>query len=96
MIRWFRRPQGMTCEEVVQVLQRYVDAEVDSGDGTKVSLHLGDCRTCGVEYTTYRQIKETLVRRAQPAVEPAVIDGLRRFCDELARSQDPDLLDPDR
>jgi predicted anti-sigma-YlaC factor YlaD len=86
----------MTCEEVVQMLQNYLDAEVENGTATKVSLHLGDCRTCGVEYSTYRDIKETLVRRAQPAVDPLVMDTLRRFCQDLSQGRVPDgWLDPE-
>ena len=78
------------------MLQTYLDAEVENGTATKVSLHLGDCRTCGVEYSTYRQIKETLVRRGQPAVDPTVMDALRRFCDDLSQGRVPDAsLDPE-
>lgn len=94
MIRWFPRPKDMTCEQVADLLQTYLDQEVDGAPASKVSVHLGDCRQCGIEYTVYQDIKETLVRRTQAPVDPAVMSTLRRFCDDLTHGRieapDPD------
>jgi anti-sigma factor RsiW len=88
MIRWFRRPRDLSCQEVAELLQTYLDAEVEDGTAQRVSVHLGDCQHCGVEYQVYEEIKRTLVQRARTPVDPSVLQALRRFCDDLSR-QDP-------
>jgi anti-sigma factor RsiW len=89
MIRWFRRPRDLSCQQVAVLLQHYLDREVEDGTAQRVSVHLGGCEHCGIEYEVYQEIKQTLVRRTQPPVNPSVLVALRRFCDDLARREDP-------
>jgi anti-sigma factor (TIGR02949 family) len=89
MIRWFRRPNDLSCQDVAQLLQHYLDAEVEDGTASQVSVHLGGCEHCGVEYEVYQQIKVALVERAQAPVDPAVLGALRQFCDDLVGHDEP-------
>jgi anti-sigma factor RsiW len=93
VIRWFRRPKDMTCEQVAQLLQHYLDHEVEDGTASQVSLHLGGCEHCGIEYTVYQDIRETLVRRVRLPVDPSVMDTLHRFCDDLTHGR---IASPER
>jgi anti-sigma factor RsiW len=89
VIRWFRRPRDLSCQQVAEVLQHYLDAEVEDGTAHKVSVHLGDCQHCGIEYEVYQEIKQTLLRRSRPAVDPDVLQALHRFCDDLTHREPP-------
>ncbi len=81
--RWYRRSgQEANCREVGQVLQSYLDGEVEAGFTAKIEAHLEKCRDCGLERDTYQQIKSSLSRQA-PAVDSAAIDRLREFGEQL-------------
>ncbi|MDW3218164.1 MAG: zf-HC2 domain-containing protein [Acidimicrobiales bacterium] len=85
MIRrsFFRRNKPeVDCHEVGRVLQSYLDGDVEDDFAAKISAHLEACRDCGLEVETYRQIKTALASRL-PEVDPAVIDRLRRFGNDL-------------
>lgn len=78
----FRRPE---CHRVRQVLQSYLDGELDASDAAMVAAHLEHCERCGIERSLYEQVKESLRRLHQPPDADA-IDRLRRFAAEV-----PDL-----
>jgi len=76
---WFRRPlKEASCREVGQVLQAYLDGDVEADFAAKIEAHLDKCRDCGLERETYQQIKDSLARQA-PSVDSAAIDRLREF-----------------
>ena len=86
MRRWLRRHRAarpMTCAEAAQVLQRYLDGEVDDLTARRVHEHLEMCRRCGLEAQTYRAIKDAVARGGLP-VERDVLDRLRQFGERLA------------
>lgn len=89
MIRFLGRPKGMSCVEVAQLLQHYLDRQLDDGVFRRVSVHLDDCRHCEIEYTVYRDIKDALAGRGCQPLDPAVLSTLQRFCDELTRHSPP-------
>jgi anti-sigma factor RsiW len=74
----------MSCRQVAEVIQRYLDNEIDDGTARRVTVHLERCDRCRIELRVYREIKDRLGRRATAAVDPAVLVALRRFCDQLA------------
>ncbi len=79
MMRWLRRrPTGISCDEVLAVLQQYLDGEVDAATAQRVAVHLDVCDACGPEAELYRNIKRSLRRRAEP-VDPHVLAGLQQF-----------------
>ena len=85
----FAKKGGASCVQVARVLQQYLDAELDTSHRALVAGHLGECRRCGLDEKSFREIKSALARRRHEVpAEP--IDRLRRFAAGLAAS-DADL-----
>jgi anti-sigma factor RsiW len=82
----FRRSDN--CRAVGRRLQSYLDGEIDDVSRDQISAHLDACRACGLELSTYREVKGSLSRGPQPVADDA-LDRLRRFGDELATSDPP-------
>jgi anti-sigma factor RsiW len=80
----------LSCHQVGQVLQSYLDGEVDAHTAAKVSAHLEDCRRCGLEAETYEALKSSL-RRGPSGLADEPVARLREFGARLARGE----LDPD-
>lgn len=83
---WARKmwgsPEVASCLEVGRQLQSYLDGHVDDLTATRLSRHLELCRRCGMKADTYRAIKQSLARRAEP-VDPDAVARLRAFGEEL-------------
>ncbi|MFI1730033.1 anti-sigma factor family protein [Streptomyces acidicola] len=75
----------MTCMQAGRVLQAYLDGETDDATVCRVAVHLADCRRCGPEARTYREIKNALVRRAEP--DPDAVERLRGFARGLMQHE---------
>jgi anti-sigma factor RsiW len=80
------------CRQVANVLQAYLDGEVDPATAHMVHDHLEECLRCGLEAHTYRAIK-TAIPMAKASttrieVDPQAIERLRRFAEDLSRSED--------
>lgn len=73
----------LSCREVGELLQRYLDREADDQVTRKVGDHLEDCRRCGLEAAVYLEIKASLARQA-PTLPEATLHSLRRFGEQLA------------
>ncbi len=81
--RWSRgRKQEATCREVALVLQSYLDGEVDDLTARRVARHLEWCRRCGLEATTYGEIKLALRKRG--SLDEVMVQRLRAFAEEVA------------
>ncbi len=57
--RIFRR--GLSCDQVAEVLQQYLDEELEASQVPKVLKHLETCKDCGLEAEVYTRIKTSLV-----------------------------------
>ncbi|UGY94610.1 anti-sigma factor family protein [Streptomyces gobiensis] len=93
MSGWLRRRSAedrrMNCVRVARVLQSYLDGETDDLTARRVAAHLEDCRRCGLEAATYREIKNALARRTEP--DTAAVERLRGFGTSLLRgAEGPD------
>jgi anti-sigma factor RsiW len=88
MIRlpWLTRFRRLSCHEVAEVIQAFLDDEADELAARRVARHLKDCRRCGMEAATYVEIKRTLSRR-RPVPDPGSIQRLRAFGEMLASGQ---------
>ena len=80
MPRLFRR--GYSCQQVMVVLQAYLDGEVDASVARKVAGHLNDCPPCDRESDVYRRLKVTLNRR-RIDLDPAVAEALTDYVSRL-------------
>jgi len=76
-------PEIASCREVGRVLQTYPDGELDQLAARRITRHLDLCRRCGMEASTYADIKASLARHAKPAVDPAAVNRLRTFGQQL-------------
>lgn len=74
--------RSMTCREVGKVLQHYLDGNIDERAAHEIDKHLDECRRCGLESEVYREIKESLARRA-PSLPETTLRRLRRFGEQL-------------
>jgi anti-sigma factor RsiW len=79
---------GLTCPEVGELLQQYLDGTIDDDRVGQIEIHLEECRRCGLEADVYERIKVTLAaqRRDLPADS---VERLRAFGEQLARGEDP-------
>lgn len=77
---------GPSCDEIMEVLQGYLDGEVDVDTARKVSTHLEMCTDCKPESDVYRSIKASLAASAEP-VDPDVLASLRAFSDRLVAGE---------
>lgn len=84
-----RRPsEPLDCHAVGELLQHYLDDELDPKRSELIAAHLEDCRRCGLEAETYERIKRTLAtRRAEVPVES--LARLRGFGRGLIRGEEP-------
>lgn len=77
----------MTCRQVGERLQAYVDGEIDDLTIRRIAHHLDDCRRCGMELGVYTEIKATLSRQSQ-GVDLDALERLRAFGHGLASGTD--------
>ncbi len=83
-----RRTEQLDCHAVGELLQQYLDHEIDEHRARLIASHLEACRRCGLEAETYEQIKRTLaVHRSD--VPEASVERLRAFGRGLLRGQEP-------
>ena len=94
MRAWIRKLLGrtptaaMTCHQVGEVLQQYLDGTIDAERAERIEEHLEACRRCGLEAETYERIKATLAEQRAEIPEESV-ERLRAFGERLARGEDP-------
>lgn len=84
ILQRFRR--GLSCDDVLNVLQSYLDGEVDAETARRVAGHLEDCLDCDLESDVYLRIKATLASTAEP-VDPTVMANLRGFSARLVAGE---------
>ena len=81
---WRRNTTELNCKEVGQVLQAFLDGELDDADAPLVAAHLDDCRMCGLESASYDRIKAALAQPMPEGADPEAIERLRAFGRDLA------------
>ncbi len=86
LLNLFKREKHVSCEEVLEVLQSYLDGETDADTAVNVSTHLDKCKQCEPESAVYRRIKSTLNMTADD-VDPTVLSRLENFGQRLATGQ---------
>ncbi len=83
MMRLLDRLRGRpSCEEIMEVLQSYLDGEIDAETAKKVAGHLESCTQCDRESQVYQTIKSSLANRRRE-VDPEVLAALRQFGQQL-------------
>lgn len=85
LLERFRRPPS--CTEVMEVLQAYLDDEVDVETARMVADHLDACRPCSSESDMYQRIKTGLANRRRD-IDPGVRAALEAFARDLRTAAD--------
>lgn len=88
--RLFRR--GMSCQQVDEVMQQYLDRELDASEVPKVLEHLEACKDCGLEAELYTRIQNSL-HEHQVAPSADSMSKIRALAQELAVSGPPEGMD---
>lgn len=78
---------GLTCHEVGEILQQYLDGHIDADRAGRIEIHLEECRRCGLEAETYDRIKATLAAQ-RPEIPEESLNRLRAFGKQLARGDE--------
>ena len=79
---------GLTCHQVGEILQQYLDGNIDADRAGRIEIHLEECRRCGLEAETYERIKATLAAH-RPDIPAKSVARLRAFGEQLARGGEP-------
>jgi anti-sigma factor RsiW len=77
------------CLQTRKALQAYLDGEIDELAARRIRRHLDLCRRCGLEASTYTEIKNAVGRRAT-SVSPGALHRLHQFGEQLAAGEHPD------
>jgi predicted anti-sigma-YlaC factor YlaD len=94
MRKWFSKLLGRTpehaidCDHVLELLQFYLDSEIDADRARLIAEHLDECRSCGLEAETYEMIKTSLAAK-RPTVPAESVARVREFAEQLARGDGP-------
>lgn len=80
--RLLGRRRALNCDQVMEVLQSYLDGETDAETVRRVSTHLDACADCFHESAVYRRIKASLANPAE-GVDPAILARLEQFVHQL-------------
>lgn len=81
--RLFSRHRGLSCHQVEQVMQQYLDGELSPDETPKVLEHLEACKDCGLEADLYNRIKSTLHTYQETPTDDAMA-SVRALATELA------------
>ncbi len=76
----FRR--GLSCTDMLEVLQSYLDGETEADVARQVAAHLDNCDHCDRESDVYLKIKTSLVNKRR-TTDPEVLAALARFGEGL-------------
>jgi predicted anti-sigma-YlaC factor YlaD len=86
-IRRRRMAMQMSCAEVGEVLQQYLDGELDAATTPLVDAHLEMCRRCGLEASIYSDVKDALADQGELPEDS--VRRLREFGERIAHGEIP-------
>ena len=78
-----RDPGPMDCAAVAEVVQRFVDGELDEVRGARVDEHLAHCTWCADDAAELVRLKAALARGTD--APPGAAERLRALGEELLR-----------
>ena len=69
----------MTCRELIDVLDDYLDGTLSDAAGAELERHLDGCEPCRAYLATYRKTREVSGAAARVAMPEEMQARLRRF-----------------
>lgn len=82
----FKRQKQPSCDDVLEVLQSYLDGETEAKVARRVAVHLHKSANCEPESAIYIRIKETL-HYTSCDVDPTVLSRLEQFGQRLVTGE---------
>ena len=82
----FKREKDLSCSEVLEVLQSYLDGETDETTARYMSGHLTVCVDCEPESAIYRRIKSTIAFGGAE-IDQTVLSRLEMFAQRVSTGQ---------
>ncbi len=82
----FKREKNLNCNEVLEVLQSYLDGETDETVARQVSGHLSLCVNCEPESVIYQRIKTTIAVGGSD-IDETVLSRLEVFTQRVSTGQ---------
>ena len=76
----------MTCREVIDVLDDYVDGTMPPDVAAELERHLADCAPCRAYLATYRKTRELTAAAGRAEMPEEMQERLRRFLIARLRS----------
>jgi len=73
-----RPHDALPCEEALDLLEPYLDADLPPGEMDRVRRHLEACSACAAELSLAARIQRELRALPQPDCPPEVIERVRR------------------
>lgn len=86
LFSFFKREKDLSCSEVLEVLQSYLDGETDESTARQVSSHLTVCVDCEPESAIYRRIKSTIAFGGSE-IDKTVLSRLETFAQRVSTGQ---------
>ncbi len=75
----FWRERGPTCHEIAEVLQAYLDGEVDADTAARVAGHLEACKNCETESQAFQNVITRLKRGELHQPDQRIVAALEQF-----------------
>ena len=83
------RFDGLRCEEVLDVLEAYVDGDLPTAEEIRVRAHLGSCSSCTAELALAQAIQRELRALPVPDCPPEVLRKVAPFTRPERRTARP-------
>jgi anti-sigma factor RsiW len=68
----------MTCDLALDLIEPYVDGDLDAAEAGRLRSHLESCRSCAAEWTLAQRIQAELRALPQLDCPPEIVERVRR------------------
>jgi anti-sigma factor RsiW len=72
------RKDTMTCEPALDLIEPYVDGDLEPAEAERLRCHLESCRACAAELALARRIQRELRALPQLDCPPEIVERVRR------------------
>lgn len=69
----------LRCQDIVDLLDEYLDGALDRDDGLALEAHLADCQDCTAFFNTYRGTLRTSRALSERQLPPELRERLLTF-----------------
>ena len=73
---WQKKAPGLSCQEMVELVNDYLEGALDTTDAKRFESHLGACDACSTYIEQMRQMIAVTGRVTEESLDPHVRDEL--------------------